>query len=199
MAIDHSDDDIILIADDDLNYTAPGLETVLNTFRDNPDLDFATFRHTGGDNKQYPEGQELKQKLPKGYYLTSFELAIRRSSLPSDLRFSPSMGIGAPVFGAGEENLLLLRMIRKGMKGRFVPQVVVEHPGLSTGVREATPAVLRAQGAWIRLYNGILRGAPRIIIDAARRKSGYLRALYYMTIGFVIANRYFSATGEDKR
>lgn len=199
MAIDHSDADIILIADDDLNYTARGLETVLDTFHLNPDLDFATFMHTGADNKRYPEGQELKLRLPKGYYLTSFELAIRRSSLPPDLRFSPNMGIGAPLFGAGEENLLLMRMIKKGLKGRFVPEVVVEHPGLSTGMREATPAFLRAQGAWIRLYYGALRGAPRIILDAARRNAPYFKALFYLSVGFIRSFAYFTSDGEEKR
>lgn len=198
-AIDASAADIILIADDDLHYSAKGLETVLNTFRNEPSLDFATFMYSGGDCKTYPDsGFYFGTPVPRGYYLTSFELAFRRASLPSDLRFSPRLGIGAPRFGSGEENLFMLRMERMGLKGKFVPYTIVEHPGVTTGSRKPTVPFLRSQGVWIWLRHGYIHGFPRLIIDAARRKTSYFKALYYMAEGFITARHYFTSDGADR-
>ncbi len=177
--------DILLVADDDLNYTPEGLQAVIDHFRDNPKCDFATFKHIGGDRKQFPDqGFSFSEKPPKGYYLTSFELAVRRASLTPELRFSPQFGIGAPYFQAGEEEVFLLAMIEAGLNGEFVPVVVAEHPGVTTGVRRATPGVLRAQGACLRLRHGSFWGFLRVIRDVPRRPAPWYEAIFYMIQGF---------------
>ena len=197
-AIEHSDADVILIADDDLEYTAEGLSYVKRVFDENPSLDFATFCYDGDDRKVYPEYEfDIKAKLPSGYYLTSFELAIRRRSL-GGLRFSPHMGVGAPLFGSGEENVFMYKLTLKGLKGRFFPKVITIHAGLTTGSRGATALSLQGQGAWLWIRYGWLEGFLRLMRDVPRRNAPLFKALRYEVRGFFLAYKYFHANCEEK-
>lgn len=178
--------DILLIADDDLHYTSDGLQAVRQHFIDRPADDFATFMHTGGDNKWFPsEPFSFDSKPPRGYYLTSFELAVRRASLRPGMCFSPMFGIGAPYFQACEEDVFLMHMLRSGLHGSFNPVVVARHPAVSTGVRRATPGVLRAQGACMRLRHGTLMGFLHLLRDVPRRPAPFFESLRYMAEGFL--------------
>lgn len=151
--ISRSTADIYLIADDDLRFTPEGLSAILDAWNAYPDLDFAAFRHIGPDAKSYPtEPTPLNLPLPKGYYLTSFELTVRRAGRAGSLRYSPQFGIGAPRFGSGEEELFLYQAIKRGARGLFLPVDICTHPGLTTGHRPPTPHILKAQGAIIALY-----------------------------------------------
>lgn len=182
--------EILLISDDDLNYFADGLLAIRRLFSANPGLDFATFKHVGGDRKQYPaEAFSFDSKPPKGYYLTAFELALRRSALPADQRFSPDFGPGAPEFMANEEGIFLIDMLRCGLRGRFEPTVIVEHPGVTTGVRPATVGVLRAQGATFRYQYGTFWGLLHVLRDFPRRPAPPLKSLVEMLRGFAHARR----------
>ncbi len=196
--IEHSNSDVILIADDDLDYTFEGLNFVKAVFENDPTLDFATFRHDGDDGKMFPDHEfEIKRKLPKGYYLTSFELAIRRSSLPDNFRFSPMLGIGSPLFSVGEENVFMYRMTTKGLRGRFFPHTVAVHRGQTSGVRSATVTVLQGQGAWLWIRYGWIEGFLRVLVDAPRRNAPLFKSLKYMIKGLCKAHCYFDRTGED--
>lgn len=177
--------DILLIADDDLHYTPEGLLAVLRHFEENPSDDFAAFKHSGGDNKWFPsESFSFDSKPPRGYYITSFELALRRTALRPGIRFSPMFGIGAPYFQACEEDVFLMHMLRSGLHGNFEPVVVARHPGVSTGLRPATPGVLRAQGACMRLRHGFVLGFLHVLRDVPRRPAPFFKALRHMVEGF---------------
>lgn len=178
--------EILLISDDDLNYFVEGLQAIRQLFNDRPDLDFATFKHIGGDRKKFPEQAfSFDSKPPKGYYLTSFELALRRSSLPAELSFSPNFGLGAPEFLANEEEIFLIDMLRSGLHGVFEPVVIVEHPRVTTGVRRATAGVLRAQGATFRYKYGAVLGLLHVLRDFPRRPAPLLQSLVEMLRGYL--------------
>lgn len=193
-ALAHATGDVLLIADDDLEFDPDGLRQIIKVFEADAFLDFAAFRHTGGDGKWFPsQGFSFADKEPKGYYLTSFELALRRTSLPSDIRFPENMGVGTPCFGAGEENVFMLLMRRRGMNGRFFPITVACHPAFTTGAREATAAVLRGQGAWLRLRYGVAEGFLRLLRDVPRRNAPALKSLRFMADGFIRAKKVFES------
>ncbi len=199
VALEHAKADLILIADDDLEFNPGGLKQLINTFETNPELDFATFAHIGGDNKQFPDFSfDLRRNHPKGYYITSFEIALRRERLPRDIRFSTLLGIGAKDFGSGEENVFVHRLLCAGLKGKFFPIQIVRHPDVSTGNREATDEVLRGQGAWLWIRFGFLEGYLRLLRDVPRRKASILRSFYQMTKGFFVAARKFYRSGAEK-
>lgn len=196
-SIDESTGDILLISDDDLVYTEWGLKAVIHTFEEYSDIDIATFRYLGRDNKVYPDYEFDLLNEPKGYYITSFEIAIRKSSISKDIRFSRYLGAGNTVFSCGEENLFVYRLLKAGLKGRFFPITIVEHPELTTGSRQATAGTLRGQGNWLRLRYGKFMGYLRLIRDIPRKKAPWYKSLFFMTQGFIMSYRYFSKDGVD--
>lgn len=190
-ALDNATGDILLIADDDLRYTAEQLLSVLDVFSKNPSLEVATFRYDGEDKKCYPDHEcDLGKKVPKGYYLSSVELALRRDSPAGKLRFNEKMGIGARYLHAGEEELLLLAARKMGLNCRFFPITITSHEGLTTGNRHVMPGVARAFGAYIGLAHPFTC-LPRIVLKAWRLyRSGqgrFFPVLWLMLCGLVYA------------
>lgn len=185
--------DICLIADDDLAYTASQLKTIINTFESNPNVDIALFRHSGSDNKQYPEYEFDLKKEPKGYYVTSFEIAFRRSRIPTSLRFDTRLGVGTAM-PAGEEALFIYQALKAGLNCRFFPLTITHHEGLPTGVRLPTPGVLQAQGVIIAKkfsLTGILR-LPLIAWRLSRKgKAQFFPAVQHLFKGYIYGKRYF--------
>lgn len=147
IAISKAASPLCLIADDDMGYTPARLRGVIEAFACRPDADILAFRYEG-DDKYYPE-EEFDLKFPlKGWYVSSVEIAFRRKSvIKSGVIFDCNLGLGAPRYGSGEEELWLYDALQAGLKGCFVPLLIGRHRGLSTGVRNAaSPSVLRAQG-----------------------------------------------------
>lgn len=190
-ALDNAAGDILLIADDDLSYTAEQLFSVANVFSKNPSLEVAMFRYDGEDKKCYPDHEcDLGKEMPKGYYVTSFELALRRNSPAGKLRFNEKMGIGARYLHAAEEELLLLTARKMGLNCRFFPITITGHKGLTSGNRDVTPGVARAFGAYIGLAYPFTC-LPRILLKAWRlKRSGqgsFFKSLWQMLCGLVYA------------
>lgn len=192
-ALSHARGDICLIADDDLVYEPWQLEAVIAAFEEHPEVDLATFRYDGADKKNYPCEEADLNELPKGYWVTSFEIAFRRESVAGVVRFNENFGIGAPLFHAGEENMFLLECRRRGLTCRFFPLTVTSHPGLTTGLRRLSHGAVMANGAYIRCEYG-WKGFPRLILLAWRswRNGRYSlsRGLYYALKGFFIGRRF---------
>ena len=89
---------VCLIADDDLDFFEEGLKGIISAFAENPNLDLAAFRYildSGGFEKFYPDIPFPLTKWPKGYYVTSFELAFRRESVAErKILFNEQFGVG---------------------------------------------------------------------------------------------------------
>lgn len=175
-----------LIADNDLSYTADGLNAVIDSLDTHPDIDVATFQHSGEDVYYPSEEVDFSEKMPKGYSVTSFEIAFRRESI-GGLRFDTNFGINSPLIG-GDDPLFILDCRRAGLKCRFFPITIVEHKGASTGYRPISDhRNMMAHGAYIRLEYG-LSGYARVPLFAWRtwRKGFYplMKGWYYTTLGF---------------
>lgn len=153
-ALDMATAPVVLIADDDLHYTATGLKHVMDAFDRDAALSLAAFMHEGADARTYPPAEcDLRPSRPgRRHYPYSFEIALRLGDVRRhNLRFSELAGINAPFLGAGEEDLFVHHALEKGLRGRFIPKVVVRHPGHTTVMRTPTPAVARARGAVLRI------------------------------------------------
>lgn len=150
--LNHASGDILLIADDDCSYTNSQLDTVVETFNRNPSLSLATFRMASKhNNKSYPEHEFNLAKPPKGYYVTSFEIALRRVAA-GHLHFDERFGLGAPVFQCCEEELFVEQAVEAGLECRFFPLTIVRHDDATTQLTRATsPNVLAARGAYLWL------------------------------------------------
>lgn len=141
---------VVLIADDDLKYTAAQLQSVIDTMESNHQVQVATFQYIG-DNKYYPSiEQPITRKIPKGLTFTSFEIAIRRECL-SSLKFDERFGIGGTLFDIGEDEKFMLDAVRMGYICRFFPINITTHPGPTTGHRPITnPRAAAGTGCLIR-------------------------------------------------
>lgn len=193
-----------LIADDDISYTPEALKKVMEILDNNPGIDIAAFKSanvsrdttiSSGNTpdpvveKNYPDHQFDLRHPVKGYYLTSFEIAFRRQPVVSTgIKFNEQFGVGAPLYGAGEEELWIHSLLKTGLTGCFFPVMLALHHGDTTGIRAAaTPRVLRAQGVVIPVLYP-LTGFPRLLLKGWRvsRQSGKSLAhcLRYILSGY---------------
>lgn len=151
-ALEHCSADIVIFADDDLILYPEAIDQVRAVFEANPSVDVATFRSDHGDPGRFPATEvRLGRRMPKGYYVTSFEITLRRSSAGL-LRCCPELGIGSPLLHGGEDEMFLLNAVRRGLDCRFFPITVCSHPHDSTGLKASlTRGNLLASGCIIAL------------------------------------------------
>lgn len=183
----HCTADIVMIADDDVRYFEEGIEGIMDIFEKNPELAVATFKSEQNLPRTYPERSvRLGKRLPKGYGVTSIELAYRREAI-GDLRFCPELGVNAPVLKSGEDEVFLHSAISRGLDCRFFPVLVCSHPHESTGGGKAlSPGVLKASGLVIRLLYGpqaLLRLPLKAWRLAKAGQSPLLRSLWHLCQG----------------
>lgn len=197
-AVDHSTADICLIADDDVTYSPNSFRAIISTFEANPSLDVATFRSAStSEKKLYPDYSFSLDKPAKNYYVSSIEIAFRRSSITGKLRFNELLGLGAPVLHAGEESVFIIEAVRYGLDCRFFPITIVTHNHPTTGLNyEQTPGTIMAQGAYICIAYRDHTAPIRYVLKAWRMSrstgTGFFRALFYITKGATYARRHLN-------
>lgn len=127
----------VLISDDDIEYTSDSFRIILEATRRNSDCGILTFRFDSTVcSRQYPDIPFSLANPPKGYFATSFEILLNRALIlaidPGLLRFHEAFGINGNFFGSGEEELLLHRLLRHGIKGEFMPATICRHDAPTT-------------------------------------------------------------------
>lgn len=186
-AIDHCTGDILLIADDDLNYRKDFAASVIKPFAINPTLDMALFKIEFKNKKSYPRQEcEIKLPLPKNYYVTSMEIAFRRESF-RDLRFYPELGLGAADMHCGEEELFLISAIKRGLNLRFIDKIIAGHPEETTGDK-VSEDILRGQGFVIGAlypFTWWMRVPLKALRNFKSKKSSLAMSLRYLAQGAV--------------
>ncbi|MCM1378227.1 MAG: glycosyltransferase [Clostridium sp.] len=183
-ALKYASAPIVVISDDDLSYTSENINAILEAFERNPDYSFLTFKHDGDENECiYPDSEFDFKKPPKGYFPTSFEIAINRECILqkdgslSALDFNPHFGVNSD-FCAGEEDVMLARLQRHGHQGRFIPVSIVRHDGPTTGsYRALDPEFLECKGA-VMSYIHPLTWPLRMFTHALRSTRVFNPILY---------------------
>ena len=127
---------LLLVSDDDVDYTAEGLRGIIDAFDRYPHCDLLTFRYeTSLPWKTYPaEARPIWQRLRR-YYPNSIEIAFRREAVQGRIAFDERFGIKA-LFPAGEEDIFIEDCRRAGLKGSFIPFTICRHEGSTTFERE---------------------------------------------------------------
>ena len=145
----HCESDIILMADDDLIYEIDFADKIRRAFEQNPKNDLITFKVDYFNKKEYPsKDTELYLPLPKNFYVSLVEIAMRRESV-GDMKFCEHIGPGSDKLLCGEDELFFITAVRRGLKCMFVNERIAKHPHLSTGDK-ITPGILLGQGYIIR-------------------------------------------------
>ncbi|MDE5647639.1 MAG: glycosyltransferase family 2 protein [Muribaculaceae bacterium] len=190
IAIGEATGEVCLIADDDTVLISSEFQTIKKIFSETPDIDIALFR-IAGKQKKYPEKRiTVNRKLPKGYWVTSPEIAFRTASIRGKLKFRNNFGLGAPRFTAAEESFFITDAIRQKLKIEMIPVETCIQPSPSSGERaySADGGFPASQGAFIRYTHGIIHGFPRIIMFATRAsltaKAPFLFTLKHAFKGF---------------
>lgn len=179
--------ELAIIADDDSRYTNEQLDMVIRTFREHPDVDIACFKVQGRDgrtHKTYPSYTFDYTHMPKGYFFTSFEIALRCDiQLP---QFDTRFGLGSTYLACGEEEIFLYQSHCSGLKVQYFPEWLCTYcPGPTTGeLFNENPRVRRSKGAVLLIIHGLIGGFLRIIKTAIHQSNNRWRYFCDMMDGY---------------
>jgi glycosyltransferase involved in cell wall biosynthesis len=169
----------ILIADDDLSYDKEDILKLLPTLAAEKSADFFLTRYHGSDKhgKVYPEHRCDIKQVPRGFYVTSFEMLFRREAVQGKVWFNEEFGLGAPHLISGEEDIFMETCAYQGLKVEALPMYIGSHPHATTTEKNLrSPLMFEAKGAvfrykyrrwwWLRLpLSGLketLKGTARV-------------------------------------
>lgn len=159
-ALRHATGDTLLIADDDCSYTAEQFDGIVHHFAEQPDADILIFQAKDQESipmRNYPPYPFDYDKRPRGTYVCSWELGMRRN--PRLPRFDERFGLGSEYLACGEEEVFVHDAMRAGLTVRYIPfWAATTTCRETTGTRLLTDrAVARAKGATLcRVYGTFL-------------------------------------------
>ena len=130
LAIDNSDSDICVIADDDLKYHSGYKDLIINSYKKYPDADIITF-DVPSTNQMRPTAslKEGKVDFLHSMKIASYQITFKRTSIvDNNISFNELFGAGSK-YTCGEENIFLSKALKKGLKIYFVNQniAIVDH------------------------------------------------------------------------
>lgn len=158
----------LLISDDDVDYTQERLKAVIESFEQNPNMDILTFKYDSiSASKSYPANRFSLKNPTKGYFVTSFEIALRRKNIIGKIWFNENFGIGA-TFPSGEEDVFIKDCLESGLTGMFLPITITRHDGTTTSERNLKLSSRPQTKGAVFLHLHPKDWFPRMIIHAIR-------------------------------
>lgn len=177
-ALAHARGDYLLIADDDERFEISHLLRIKETFAQGPQTAIFLFQARtpeGHPIKDYPTQPFSYENCPRGYYPSSWEIALRREST-SSLRFDTRFGLGASRLACGEEEVFLHEAYKQGLRIEYRPIPVAIVPPGTTGSRfRESEAVRRSKGAVLTIMHGAPSAALRCLKFALTLRQCSLR------------------------
>ncbi len=143
---DSLEDQLCLIADDDVRYGEGSPSRLIELFRENTQTDIISFRIASPQGqpqfKNYPAARQSVRKIPVygRFWFSSIEIAFRFAPvLSGKIRFDENFGLGSERWPeGGEETVFLSDCLASGMRMEYFPEYLVTHPFESTGKRAKT-------------------------------------------------------------
>ena len=156
MAIAHSSTPLLLIADDDVRYTADSFAQIIAAFDARPDVSILCFQaedQAGKPLQPYPTQEIDYATRPRGYAASSVEIALRHTY--DTPLFDTRFGLGSTTLVCGEEDVWLHEAMTRGLKVRFIPHTICSTDGRTTSTRLARhPKFIKTKGASLRVVHG---------------------------------------------
>lgn len=133
--------ELALLADDDARYHLQYFETLRCIFAEHRDIDVACFKIATPEGqpeyKDYSEESFLLNYASR-HYISSLEVAFRLPVInKSGLKFDERFGAGSEFIQYGEEAVFIHDCIKAGLRVKYFPEYIVEHPEESTVQRMA--------------------------------------------------------------
>lgn len=139
-AIEHSNAEICVIADDDLRYEDNYEKIIEEGYKKYPDADIIAF-HVENVNKKK---EKVKRREGKQNFFTSMKIQSvqttfkRKSILNKNIKFDENIGAGTELY-SGEENVFLSDCIKKGLKIYYIPKTIA--------------TIVDNNSSWLKGYN----------------------------------------------
>ncbi|MDO4715654.1 MAG: glycosyltransferase family A protein [Bacteroidales bacterium] len=149
--------DILLLADDDVRLETTGLACLMAYFEHHSYIDVVATCAKRADkqwHKDYPLHPIDLHEPPRGYYVSSVELALRHTKrLP---RFDERFGLGSLHLASGEEEVFIADCLHAGLRARFIPlHTVTLTNTCTTGTTfDSNAKVRRSKGAVLAYLHG---------------------------------------------
>ncbi|SJZ56784.1 glycosyltransferase family A protein [Anaerorhabdus furcosa] len=126
IAIENSEADICLFADDDISYIDNFAQLITNEFEKYPAYDIIIFYINRSPRfVQKRIGRKKRINMISSLGIISSQIAFRRKSIvDANIRFDIQFGSGSNHYMCGEENIFLIDCLKKGMKILYIPLVI---------------------------------------------------------------------------
>ncbi|MFD0931050.1 glycosyltransferase family 2 protein [Psychroflexus salinarum] len=158
LAIENSIGDILVIADDDIEYL-PGFEQIiLKAYETYPEASLISFQFLDEHKKFtkfYPKNGGYIKSTKQ--FLTSFEMTFKSEVFRKyKICFDERFGIGA-TFPCSEEQVLRHQILKKGLGVAYVAEPICIHNGLTSGLKLSAASILEATTAYKFIqYNNLV-------------------------------------------
>lgn len=132
-----AEEEICLIADDDVKYNINEVLNIIDLFIKNEDIDLITgkIRTYEGEKeyKKYSNRSHVIEKRQIGS-ISSIEMAFRRKAIINpNIQFDNRFGLGGELFKKGEEAAFLSDCLKANLRLYYFPVYFVQHPKESSG------------------------------------------------------------------
>lgn len=163
LALKNSIGEVALIADDDVVYSLGFDATVIQAFEKYPTAGLISFQmvnEKGQKTKKYTQTAHQIFTLKGQPKPSSVELAMRPKKIRKEaVFFNENFGLGAE-FQGGEEQLFFKDILQREILIYHVPQVILKHPGESSGTKQGSEKFIYAisglkylaYGFWARFW-----------------------------------------------
>jgi len=147
LALQHTDADIALFSDDDIEYLSDALKTIHEAYINYPEAAMVSFQYLRENGKLYKlyqkESGYQNSKLHK-QSLSSIELSIRPKLINAqNISFNTCFGLGER-FVCGEEQVFKDQLIKNKLKVAYVAKPIVMHKGKTSVPPEHSKAYTEA-------------------------------------------------------
>lgn len=128
-ALKYAQSDLVYLIDDDIRFLPSTVNTILEAFENNTDIDIALFKtktYMSRDLRQYEDVQRdyktFKDLLP----VLTIEMVCRRKKVQGILSFDSRFGLGSHYLSCYEEQIWLENARRKGLTIRYFPKEIIQ-------------------------------------------------------------------------
>ena len=167
-ALDLVGTDLMLLADDDLEFHPEGILSLAARMAADPDLALCTGIVARPHVSHGKTAQDWR--VFRAGRIMSSEIMLRRSRLAAfGVRFDEDFGLGTAT-PTGEEYILLADVLKAGGRAAYAPVLLADHPGESTGQDWDDPALIAARFRVIDRVFGRLALPMRIAFAFRHRR-----------------------------
>jgi glycosyltransferase involved in cell wall biosynthesis len=185
-ALDLAKGEYLIFSDDDITFSATGLQQAIDYLDSHPEVSLLLGQATdesGTLRKRYPKAIEKLGSLNSARAAT-YEMIIRVSEVRRlGVRFDEDFGAGAKNY-LGDEYIFVVDLIKAGGKAVFAPITLAQHPTESSGSRWGSEQDRRARAIIFTRVFGALAPFVRLPFGLRRRRElGSLKNVLLFVLG----------------